>query len=77
MPAEVEKIEQNRFEELLASFNEHLRCTGQTNFGLLQQCPLHRQKELRSLMNAAVLAYRALKPERDALQELEERSVAS
>lgn len=53
-------------EELLAEFNEQLRCTGAADFGLLERCPSGSRKELRALMNVAVLAYRALEPERSA-----------
>ncbi len=69
MIAKVENFEQSIIEQLLASFNEELRSTGRANFELLQQCPPNRQKELRSLMNVVVLTYRALEPERQALQE--------
>jgi hypothetical protein len=67
--SKVENIQESIVEQLLASFNEELRCTGRANFELLQHCPPDRQKELRSLMNVVVLAYRALQPEREALQD--------
>jgi hypothetical protein len=77
MTAKVENFEQSIVEHLLASFNEELRSTGRANFELLQQCPLDRQRELRSLMNVVVLAYRALEPERQALQDENLRHFAS
>jgi hypothetical protein len=77
MIAKVENFEQNIVEQLLASFNEELRCTGRANFELLQHCPPSRQKELRSLMNVVVLAYRALQPEREAFEDEDARRIAS
>jgi len=54
-------------EELFGEFNENLRTTGQPDFSLLERCPEPHRKELRSLMNVAALAYRALRSERQGL----------
>lgn len=56
-------------EELFGEFNEVLRFTGEPDFTILDRCPAENVKELRALMNVAVLAYRALAPERQAHED--------
>lgn len=67
MTNNVENIKNTAVEELFAEFNEILRVSGEANFGLLEHCPENNRKELRSLMNVATLAFRALEPERQVL----------
>jgi len=55
-------------EELLAEFSQIMRSEGRPDFSLLERCPPSERKEFLSLMNVAVLAYRALAPEREAFQ---------
>jgi hypothetical protein len=59
-------VEDAVIEQLLADFNETLRLHGRPDFSILERCPVMYRKELLSLMNVAALAYRALKPEREA-----------
>jgi hypothetical protein len=59
-------VEDAVIEQLLADFNETLRLDGRPDFSILERCPVMYRKELLSLMNVAALAYRALKPEREA-----------
>ena len=70
MPNNVRKLGDEIVEKLLAEFNEELRTRGTMNFDLLEQCPVAYRKELRSLMNVAALAYKALEPRREARLEL-------
>jgi hypothetical protein len=66
MNGRIETMDNTVVERLLADFNEVLRCQGRANFGFLERCPPDYRKELLALMNVAVLAYRALEPERAA-----------
>lgn len=67
MKPNAESINTTVVEELFGEFNENLRATGQPDFAILERCPEAHRRELRSLMNVAALAYRALEPERHAL----------
>jgi hypothetical protein len=64
----VEPVVEKSAVDLLATFNEHLRLHGTPDFGLLDQCPVEDRPELLSLMNVALLAYKALEPERRAFR---------
>ena len=64
-------------ESLFAEFNECLRVTGEANFSLLDACPPASRRELRSLMNVAVLAYRALQQQREETSLDGRRKVAA
>jgi hypothetical protein len=67
--ANTDRVKNTVIEELFGEFNEVLRTTGQPDFTVLERCPEAHRKELRSLMNVAALAYRALEPERHNLLE--------
>jgi hypothetical protein len=67
MAPKADLIKNTVIEELFGEFNEILRTTGQPDFALLDRCPEAHHKELRSMMNVAVLAYYALEPERQSL----------
>ncbi len=77
MVTKVETIENTVVEDLLAEFNEILRTTGRSQFDIAARCPPAQRKELRSLMNVAALAYHALAPEREALLDDTNSTLAS
>jgi hypothetical protein len=68
MSLNVESLESRILEQLLAEFNETLRCQGRADFSLLDRCPAPCRNELLALLNTVALAYRALGPERAALR---------
>lgn len=46
-------------EDLLDRFTEHMRTTGEADFSIVEECPPEHRKELTSLCNMYVLAWRA------------------
>ena len=70
--SKVASIQNTIVEELLAEFNEGLRCEGKPHFEILDRCPNRHRRELLALFNVAALTYRALEPERRALRAVGE-----
>jgi hypothetical protein len=59
-----ETFRSSTVELLFAEFNEVLRMTNEPDFAIANRCPEDQRAELVSLMNVAVLAFRAFAKER-------------
>lgn len=71
MSARIDREENETVLKLFAEFNETIRTTGEADYSILDRCPAPHRQELRSLMNVALLAYRAFAPEREELERRE------